>query len=80
MFGSFGICAKLPCILSVKLIKLPPILTLYGLKMPCILSRSILQDLLAWAKRENRKQLILRGARQVGKSTTAQMLADALNL
>lgn len=48
--------------------------------MPEDLSRTIVQDLLAWAKRDNRKPLILRGARQVGKSTSAQMLADALNL
>lgn len=48
--------------------------------MPRDLSRTIIQDLLAWAKRANRKPLILRGARQVGKSTAVHMLAEALNL
>jgi len=38
------------------------------------------KDLLAWAKRDNRKPLILRGARQVGKSTSVKLLAEALNL
>ncbi len=44
------------------------------------LSRTVLQDLIAWAKRDSRKPLILRGARQVGKSTSVQILAEALGL
>ena len=48
--------------------------------MPHDLSRFVFKDLLAWAKRDNRKPLILRGARQVGKSTSVQILADTLNL
>ncbi len=44
------------------------------------LSRTVFQDLLAWAKRDGRKPLILRGARQVGKSTSVQILAEALGL
>ena len=31
--------------------------------------RKIIQDLHAWAASEHRKPLVLRGARQVGKST-----------
>lgn len=48
--------------------------------MPNDLSRTLFKDLLAWAKRDNRKPLILRGARQVGKSTSVQILANTLNL
>lgn len=48
--------------------------------MPPILSRNILNDLISWSSRKNRKPLILRGARQVGKSTLVRMLADKLNL
>ncbi len=48
--------------------------------MTHILSRKILNDLISWAKRDNRKPLVLRGARQVGKSTLVTILAKELNL
>jgi len=38
-------------------------------------AREALTDLDAWSKRENHKPLILRGARQVGKSTLVRMFA-----
>jgi predicted AAA+ superfamily ATPase len=38
--------------------------------------RSILTDLRQWSKRSNRKPLILRGARQVGKTTAVQLFAQ----
>jgi len=38
--------------------------------------RFALDELKAWAKRESRKPLVLRGARQVGKSFLVRMLAD----
>lgn len=37
--------------------------------------RQILEDLRNWASRKNRKPLILRGARQVGKTTAVNMFA-----
>ncbi len=43
-----------------------------------MLRRNILSDLLKWATSSDRKPLIVRGARQVGKSTLVQLLADAL--
>jgi uncharacterized protein len=45
-----------------------------------MLTRHLLSDLIAWAKENKRKPLILRGARQVGKSTLVQMLAEAVGL
>ncbi len=48
--------------------------------MSHILSRKILSDLIFWSKRENRKPLVLRGARQVGKSTLVNILAETLKL
>jgi len=38
-------------------------------------ARKALEDLKVWSERRNRKPLILRGARQVGKSTLVRMLA-----
>jgi len=38
-------------------------------------NRSILKDLRGWKEKQNRKPLILRGARQVGKTTVVQMFA-----
>lgn len=37
--------------------------------------RRILSDLKAWSQRENRKPLVVRGARQVGKTTLVHLLA-----
>ena len=62
------------------MLKLPYILAYLWLKMGVNLARSILADLLAWARRGNRKPLVLRGARQVGKSTIVNLLAEALGL
>lgn len=45
-----------------------------------MLTRYILKDLIAWATSPQRKPLIIRGARQVGKSTVVHMLADAIGL
>ncbi len=39
--------------------------------------RHRLQDLAAWLRRPGRKPLVLRGARQVGKSTLVQLFCDA---
>jgi predicted AAA+ superfamily ATPase len=38
--------------------------------------RNILENLSRWAKKENRKPLVLRGARQVGKTTIVNMFAQ----
>jgi predicted AAA+ superfamily ATPase len=38
--------------------------------------RNILDRLTAWAKKENRKPLVLRGSRQVGKTTIVKMFAQ----
>ena len=38
-------------------------------------TRDIISELTAWSKKENRKPLILRGARQVGKTTIVEMFA-----
>lgn len=40
-----------------------------------MLNRNILQELLQWRLESNRKPLILRGARQVGKTTVVEMFA-----
>ncbi|GEP96380.1 ATP-binding protein [Chitinophaga cymbidii] len=40
-----------------------------------MLNRNILQELLEWRTRPDRKPLILRGARQVGKTTVVEMFA-----
>lgn len=45
-----------------------------------MLSRRILSDLIAWANSPKRKPLIIRGARQVGKSTLVALLAEAVGL
>jgi len=42
--------------------------------------RTIMNHLVDWAKRANRKPLVLRGARQVGKTTVVRMLAEELDL
>src|SRR5659263_7841 len=39
------------------------------------LTRKIDAELVSWAKNDNRKTLLLRGARQVGKSTAVRQLA-----
>ncbi|MEQ8703060.1 MAG: AAA family ATPase [Phaeodactylibacter sp.] len=41
-----------------------------------IKKRRALQDLMQWAESPNRKPLLIRGARQVGKSTLVRMLAS----
>jgi predicted AAA+ superfamily ATPase len=38
--------------------------------------RTILTELTHWLKKKNRKPLILRGARQVGKTTAISIFAD----
>ncbi len=38
-------------------------------------SRTIIKDLEAWAKKSDRKPLVLRGARQVGKTTAVNIFA-----
>jgi predicted AAA+ superfamily ATPase len=38
--------------------------------------RNILEKLSAWAEKENRKPLVLRGSRQVGKTTVVKMFAE----
>ncbi|HQO10728.1 MAG TPA: AAA family ATPase [Clostridiales bacterium] len=40
-----------------------------------MIKRSILDELEKWSKKKNRKPLILRGARQVGKTTAVEMFA-----
>lgn len=42
--------------------------------------RNCLKRLQIWAEREKRKPMILRGARQVGKTTLVRLLAKSLNL
>src|SRR5690349_16505829 len=41
-----------------------------------LLQRREIKDLASWANQSKRKPLILRGARQVGKSTLARQLAE----
>ena len=43
------------------------------------LSRKIDQELLQWKGEKDHKPLLIRGARQVGKSTTVRNLARAIN-
>jgi uncharacterized protein len=45
-----------------------------------MLFRHGLPDLLAWAREPKRKPVIIRGARQVGKSTFVELLAKAMKL
>lgn len=45
-----------------------------------MLPRHGLSDLLAWARLPKRKPMIIRGARQVGKSTFVDLLAEAMKL
>jgi predicted AAA+ superfamily ATPase len=40
-----------------------------------VFRRDILQELKKWAEKPNRKPLVLRGARQVGKTTAIGMLS-----
>ena len=40
-----------------------------------MIQRKIIQDLLQWKERDNRKPLVLRGARQVGKTTIVEEFA-----
>jgi len=42
--------------------------------------RFVLDDLISWARQLKRKPLIIRGARQVGKSTTVRLLAEKMKL
>lgn len=44
------------------------------------MERKATEDILAWYKGKNRKPLILRGARQVGKSTLVRLFAKSLKL
>ncbi len=44
------------------------------------LNRFEINDLIAWAKRAHRKPLVVRGARQVGKSTLVRQLAQRVPL
>ncbi|MCP3889421.1 MAG: AAA family ATPase, partial [Desulfobulbaceae bacterium] len=39
-------------------------------------SRNILKELSSWGKKKDRKPLILRGARQVGKTTTINLFSE----
>lgn len=41
--------------------------------------RNILQDLHEWSQRDNRKPLVLRGARQVGKTTVVKLFAGSFD-
>lgn len=43
------------------------------------MNRSIIKDIENWYTRSNRKPLVLRGARQVGKSTAVKMFASQTN-
>ena len=43
------------------------------------LPRSELNTLLKWLNKPNRKLLVIRGARQVGKSTLVRQLANIAN-
>ena len=45
-----------------------------------MLPRHGLADLIAWAREPKRKPMIIRGARQVGKSTFVELLAEAMGL
>src|SRR5215208_4470158 len=45
-----------------------------------LLSRLEINDLSKWSRQRNRKPLIIRGARQVGKSTLARQLAEETEL
>ncbi len=45
-----------------------------------MLPRHGLADLIAWAREPKRKPMIIRGARQVGKSTFVELLAKAMGL
>ncbi|MBT4412143.1 MAG: ATP-binding protein [Bacteroidetes bacterium] len=42
-------------------------------------NRDIIQELSRWAERSNRKSLVLRGARQVGKTTAVEMFSKAFD-
>lgn len=42
-----------------------------------VFNRNIIQELYAWKKKENHKPLILRGARQVGKTTIVQLFGQS---
>lgn len=44
------------------------------------MKRNMMSHLIDWVNRSNRKPLVLRGARQVGKTTLIRMLAKELNL
>ena len=41
--------------------------------------RNLLTDLNIWKKNENRKPLILRGARQVGKTTLVKQFSNSFS-
>ena len=42
-------------------------------------NRDIIQELSRWAERSNRKPLVLRGARQVGKTTAVKMFSKGFD-
>lgn len=44
------------------------------------MNRKYLQNLKAWYQRKKRKPLVLRGARQTGKSTLVQIFAKEMGL
>ena len=41
--------------------------------------RTILTELKKWAKKKNRKPLVIRGARQVGKTTVVNQFAQSFD-
>lgn len=47
---------------------------------PDMFYRRAVEDLVSWYNRENRKPLVIRGARQVGKTTTVRLAAEQLSV
>src|ERR1700722_4308833 len=65
---------KQPCVLGEGYPKQPCVLGKSGYMQQ--LHRFELDYLLQWLRREDRKPLLIRGARQVGKSTLVRQLAE----
>lgn len=66
-------------ILCSNYCKIAPILGLFLLKITlilCMFKRKILTELNKWSEKGNRKPLVLRGARQVGKTTVVHQFAE----
>ena len=72
---SVMVCQKVPH-KSVNCFAISLFFSIFATNTELPMERFIMQDLIAWKNREDRKPLILLGARQVGKSSSVRHLGE----